>query len=381
MKSESASLTLAPDLTSFLHLLLPGERSPLYPFPTSQVEFGQGTAALKAAGFLDKQEKASPLAGRLLGNMVRAKAVTRVRLMSDGGLLEYHVFLAGDKPEEATSLRPSGKEWCFDSPASLAELSVSLEDMIGNSRIAAIPTIGELGRNSSLVLAAVIDRTRHELLEAMGKNQPWRSEPLLAESLLSLLGQQNLNPSWLLWLCQGLKTTETAWQKSDVEAALADLKTRGLLEVARNGFVLSGEALFLAGRFLLLPTLVRLDASAVTPGGVVRSAFGVVQNGVRDLLLIEPGEETWHWVGLSAQTLVGLIERYVVDPSILKGSVTASGALCSSCGKQIEPSVPFCKFCGSPQQEVKEKPRFCSKCGSELKKGKKFCPKCGAPGK
>ncbi len=404
MTKQSLAVKFNPEVVPVLHKLVPGLDNPLFPFPGKDISPEDYRQELILAGFLDNNGKLQKEAGLLLKNLSQTRNSARIRVMSDGEILEFHVFLSGDKLEQSTSLRPDGKSLLIESPAPMNDFLASIADLIGNSSIASSPTLGELTKAESLVLAASIDLTRWELLSGIGRSTPWRPKSITPETLEEVLKRKNLNSSWLLWLVRNLGPVEPAATILEIEESLESLAERKFLHENEKGYTVNREALVLATRFLQLSTLVRVDVARLLDDGPIQSAFGAVQGGVRDILLIEPAGENCNWAGLSARVLLGLIERFLTKPASISPQSRLPGDSCTSCGKIIEKNDTFCKFCGAgpqkgaaegkrsskdaknlnndrpdPQKKNDEKAKICVKCRGELKSGKKFCSKCGTP--
>lgn len=377
MNDGTQTLLLPPALTGLLKSLQPGNTSSLFPFPEGNLPTDAEQTTLQESGFLNKNGELTAAAESVLKNLKQAAAATRLRLMCDGELLEFHVFHAGPDRQDSTSFHPAGEHWQFNSPAAISGLLTSVRNLTGRSVLSELPTLGSMGSLDSFVLAGLMDCSRRQLLIAMGEDRPWQPSGVDVADLEKLLGSKSSHPGWLLWMLHGLNSEPLQLKAKTLSESLLRLEKKGWIEKLSSGFVVSGEALFITGRFLQLPTVLRLDMDVLAAEGIQRTSFGVIQNGVRNLLLIEPGRETWHWGALSADALVVLIETCLNDPGALMVNTDETPCACVSCGKQINPEDPFCKFCGTAQSLQKEKSRFCSGCGVELKPGKSFCSKCG----
>jgi SH3-like domain-containing protein/DNA-binding transcriptional ArsR family regulator len=278
-------------------------------------------ARLADAGAIDAHGARRELRPTLAA-LAAATATTSLRFVGTGVLVEYLVWVSRD--HAPVGLSAVGKPHCFrlQDPAPTDRVVEFIAALVGRSPLRRLDLNLDLSIADSLALAAIVDVQRRRTLSALGAGQAEVDEPVDVAQLKVALEQP---PGFSL--VQGIRRVcaPSASCAPRLEDSLASLLRRGLVDGDSSAVRLAGPCAELAERFAAMTNLVEL-ANACDTGtdGVARLGFACLQAGVSDLMTIEWVERGIHIETVSADTVVGYIDRLLHRPDLAVESATAA---------------------------------------------------------
>lgn len=283
---------ISPALLSSLAGLVPGEKSPLSPlYGSHPAELTpQDRETLFQAGILDENGLTEP-ARMVLAALSEAPSFARLRLNTPTGYLDEAIHFTGEGAQTVgISNTPDGL--VLSSPGDADAALENVRQFISDSNRPMPPWSVELLPIEMLTLAALLDLRRKAVLRAIVDQQPVVPPPGDAHSLVNAIQVMWGNPQWLTAAVQNSGAIPMAPSTPQIQSALAVLSQKKLVWQQNGNFYPEPLATQVADRFLLIGTLLTLDAgSANLQGRYTLTRQSWLQAGLSEMLHITQVQE------------------------------------------------------------------------------------------
>jgi hypothetical protein len=305
-------------------------------------------------------------AQRALETLALAVAFTRVQY-SGGPSFSEMVFYHAPKAQAPISVTNTDDGLLIEYPGQPADFSAALRDLSGGSQLQNLDFSARLPVTESLVLAAMVDLLRKDILRDTASDQPLEIGNCSPEFIVSELGKSQANSSGLANVVAQVSGAEPGLAVMNVKSALEALVAKELVIVEASGYTLNALPALLARRFLLFDQAFKLEAGreALAGSPPILVGFMCLQAGVHDLLYLEYAEELLLLETVSASTLLDRLKFFINQPDELEWATTeaavldashtlassAAGPVCARCAKPLKPGVKFCGKCGQPVEQ------------------------------
>jgi hypothetical protein len=278
---------ISPHLLSGLAGLIPGEKSPLSPLniPNPPELSTDQRAELVETGMFD-QNGLVESARLLLAALSEVPSFARVRLNAPTGYLDEAIHFTGDGSQTiGISNTPDGL--ILATPGEPDEILKHLSEYIGNSAHAASEWSVALPPQEMLVLAALLDLRRKAVLRAILDQQPVAPPAGDPQSVTSAIQSMWSNSQWLTSAIQNTVNLTAAPDVQMVHTALLSLADKELAWLQDGDFLPDPEIITVIDRFLLIGTILTLDAGNTNlQGRFVLSRHSWLQTGISEMLHI-----------------------------------------------------------------------------------------------
>jgi hypothetical protein len=299
----------------------------------------------------DKKEAVATLAG--------ADAFTRLYLTTMDGITEYIAYFSGGKIAGVTN---DGGMQLVTFPAANDAMLERIRQTIGYSIYRNGSFDADLSRAETLVLSAMIDLQRKEMLRKFADGARANSLIHTPESVSAMLEMPAGNFQWLSSAFIDLFSRDHVPKAAAIEGILAALAAKGHATREGSGYLLSDEGILLARGHLMPSMFLTMTSGKATPAGTTNTAgFSCIVSGIHDLLYVDYLDDDVELRTVASAEIHELVSVFLKDPAVLGKLISVSGDAATS------PAKP-------PQKSQK----FCSQCGATILAGKKFCPQCGA---
>lgn len=302
-------------------------------------------------------------------------------------ILSAVVYHAGDKSVLVQEI-PNGVNLL--SPVPERTVLDLLGHHVGVAPFRSIILDATLGEADALVLAALIDLRRRELLGALLDRQSEAAGSMPRSAIVDWVATKEPGAQWLISrLCQFF-AKENAPSVAEVQSGIDRCVAEGYATVPAKGMICATEKIDSTARQLvLLSNRILLSATSLAANGEnsITLSLEVLQSGLSGLLLLDrTGPGRIRLAGVSAQLVLALASQLFANPSHLRDlapkSFTAEDdktasetktatALCPACGGVNPAGSKFCCHCGQTMG------CHCAKCGAVVQANHRFCAICG----
>ena len=277
-------------------------------------------ARLGAAGLLDADGNATPAGSAAVGVLLRAASVVEIEVVGDR-VFDHAVYFPGRGDPVSLTAMPDGLR--LVQPAEVDAAVEVLREGVGNSAVAAVPFEAEVSAAESFALAALVDEERMHRLRFLGSGQAHDREGahgLTAGEVFAAATSPSFGNVVVLTLIRSLRVPSLT--PAQVETALAGLAGRGLAAAGSGRWRADGDAVALAGAFLVVEKIVTLRAATVlaeqeTVGLLVAFACA----GAHGVLAVEASADMVHLQSLSPRHMVTLADGLLHDVAVLRHGV------------------------------------------------------------
>lgn len=369
------TINLQIDTINLLHQWLPFDAGVLFPFGLgNESASGRIEAMLTKGGFLTQEGKISDSAREMFSIISQTKTTSKLRFLVEGDLLDYQIFFADNK---AVALKRSENGFSLTHPAPNEEIIDVISDFSGMGSFGTVPAQWHLSFHESKVLATIIDVIRRQIFTALGKDEEQFEVSIKEEEIAAILDRDDLNANWLVWAINSFIPVETSLSNNDIAKAILSLTEKNLIKKDGQCIIACDQLLIASRRLLHLTCLYLVDKFSVkSENDAEKSRFSVIQNGIRDLLMLETDGKSIAWQGISGKVLLSLLESSLnifdgeADKAIEPEQVPSPKG-------SPPPKPPQRKPVAPPPPVEKTSPSVCPKCTKPLKANARFCTKCG----
>jgi hypothetical protein len=356
------NINLPIDTLGLIHQWIPFEAGLLYPFPQEDKSpDGRIEAMLAKGNFLTQDGKLSEDAKHVFSVIADSQKTAKLRFLVEGDLLDYQVFFSQDN-QKTVSLKRGEKGFTLNAPSPSGEIIDLIADFSGMGNFGTIPAKWLLSNVESIVLSAVIDILRRRIMLSFANDEE-NFEAIIAKAKVSeVVNKEQLNANWLIWAVRSFIPEQISVSGAEIDSALAALAEKNLIKVEGENIVPEGLVVFTARKLLHLNCLYLVDTFNLRGKEAPEKArFSVIQNGVRELLLLDTDGKSIAWQGISGKALISLLYQ---NMELINSEADAKK---SSAPKKAKKKP-------APAKAVRTD---CPSCGKPLKKNAKFCSKCG----
>lgn len=409
IQRTETGLLVPPDLLGTLGELIPAPKSIISPlrFSPPKVLDQKLRRALVTAKVLNSDGTLVADARRTLEALAEVTGFARVQF-SSGPTVSEMVFYFAPGAQVPVSVTNTSDGLLIQDPGEPAAFTEVMENLSGVSQFRSFDFSASLPIAEGLVLAAMVDRMRKDILRDIARGEPVEVGDCTPEIIARELSQPLTNTTWLATAVAQMAGVATGLEASDVGTALQSLVAKELVLAQDGRYILSVIPALLARRFLLFDQAFRLEAGrqALADGTPVVVGFTCLQAGVHDLLCLEYTQDHISLNTVSSSTLLRRLEFFISRPDALDKAATetaqtyanrASPSIpepqsdkavvslsCAKCGNPIKPGIMFCGSCGEPVQAIPlaapptaTTVPVCVHCGNPISSNAKFCRNCG----
>jgi hypothetical protein len=220
------------------------------------------------------------------------------------------------------------------------------------------PFSASLTPQETLVLAALIDLQRKEMLAKAAESKPAEKITGTPRAIAAMLARPAGNLQWFSSAFADLFPKKIPAEEQ-IPALLAALAAKGQVDASGTAYTLPDETVILCRGHLLPTTVLTLTAGhADAAGKVAVAGFSCFISGIHDFLLVDPDGEKVELETASGSGVLEYLHAFLIDRTVLV---------------KIRPAAPPG---GKPAAGPVK--RFCSSCGSPVREGLMFCGNCGA---
>jgi hypothetical protein len=292
--------------------------------------------------------------------LATAEAFTRIYLTTPQGVIEYIAYFAPDGTIAGVT-NDSGMQ-LISYPATNDAMLELVRQTLGFSLYKNGSFEAHLTRAETLVLAAMIDLQRKEMLHKFADGQTAQYLVHTPQAISGMLAVQPGNFQWLSSAFVDLFTPERIPKTDALKSILDGLVAKKFAVFGNNGYTLSDDCILLSRGHLMPSMYLTLTAGKATPSGTTNGAgFSCIISGIHDLLFIDYHADEVELQTVASAEIHDYVSAFLTNPSVLEGlsDLTAQ------------------KVSASPAPGTTGK-KFCQQCGELLKPGLKFCSSCGA---
>lgn len=349
--------TIKPELLGALGSLAGVSLSAISP-----LNYGKGAAALPeqvrelaALGVCDAAGAILPANRAAVSCLARADAFTRIYLSTRTHITEYIAYFGPDGT--ITGITNDAGMQIVTSPSKGDAILEGIRQVIGDSVYRSVPFSASLTPQETLVLAALIDLQRQEMLAKAAEGKPAERIAGTPPAVAAMLARPAGNLQWF-----SSSFADLFPKKIPGEAQIPDLldalAAKGHVIASGPAYTLPDETVILCRGHLLPAMVLTLTSGHADAGGKVAiSGFSCFISGIHDFLLVDANGEKVELESASGAGILEYLHAFLTDRTVLE---------------KIRPSA---------QQDVKPAAgpvkRFCSSCGTPIREGLKFCSNCG----
>lgn len=276
-------------------------------------------ARLANAGALDATGARRELRPTLAA-IATATASTSLCLVGTGVLVVYVVWVSSDHDPVGMSAIAKKGVFRLEDPAPTDRVVELIAALVGRGPLRGMDLALDLSIEDSVALAAIVDAQRHAILAGLGAGHAGADGPVDLGVARRVLDEPP--SSGLLSAIRRVCGPAAHASASGLTESIASLTRQGLVEGDSSAVRLAGPCAELAQRFAAITACVEL-ANAYDSGadGVARLALACLQAGVSDLMTVEWVKTGIHLETVSADTVVGYIDRLLHQPDLARTAV------------------------------------------------------------
>ncbi|WP_317440817.1 hypothetical protein [Streptomyces collinus] len=311
-------------LSASLH----GAHGPLSPWKgVSRTLTPQLRGRLKELGALDLDPAGAPLRSTVAA-IAAATGTTTVSLAATGVLVAYIAYAAAGHDTVALSATAEEGTFRLTDPAPTDELVDLVAGTIGRSPIRGMDLSLDLPIDDAFVLAALVDMQRRNALSDLVNGDVAAIRPVELERLRAFLTEPARRGLWLVDAVAMACGEDPSRAAAGVEDSVSRLVMADAVAATPTTAVPAGPWAGSACHFLLLTTALELRNSRQDDTGSIRNlGFVCVQATVTDLMTIEWVEHGIHIETVTADTVVGYVERLLGHPDTAGSTRTEPAAV------------------------------------------------------
>jgi hypothetical protein len=349
--------TLKPELLGALGNLA---REPLSTI--SPLNYGKGAAAtpdqvreLAALGVCDSSGAILPANRAAVSCLARADAFTRIYLSTRSNITEYISYFGPDGL--ITGITNDAGMQIVTSPSQGDAILEGIRQIIGDSVYRSVPFNANLTPQETLVLAALIDLQRKEMLVKTAEGKAAEKIAGTPAAVAAMLARPAGNLQWFSSIFADLFPKKIPGS-GQIPALLNELAAKGHVVASGSAYTLPDETVILCRGHLLPTTVLTLTSGHVDSSGKVTIAgFSCFISGIHDFLSVDANGEKVELEATSGAGILEYLHVFLTDRTVLEKIVPSI--------QQVNPLTGGAR-------------RFCPACGTQLREGLKFCGNCGA---
>jgi len=283
--------------------------------------------------------------------------VQRQRLINLDVTIEQVLYYSDDQPIVCVS--EGVEEIKVECPYNNEDDLEAMSQYLGGSLLKGMSLELHLPTLEALVLAGIWDCVRRENFENIFKND--LVDSIRKDQLLDFIEAVDSSQSFCFFI---KKMNKLELDRLLILEQLKRLEQKGLIEGSER-ITLKGECFEVIMRFQQIKTMLQLT-TALDNGQVYGSEIFILQDGVRELILMEIGAEEVSFLSMSSLEVMNLLNAYYEAPDKFLGDLYDLEVIAET---QSQEKMTESKLVRSS--------KFCTQCGAKRSGESKFCSECG----
>lgn len=219
--------------------------------------------------------------------------------------------------DKKLSLAYTKDEAIINMPANPSGMAEYLKEFMGSSKLTGGDLSLEADAKEVYVLAVVCDLYKKAVLKAYSEEEVFVYKGFTKEELLQSVNTIRENSQSLGYQIFALNNGFEEFEMDKLENIIKSLEEKELLKVDGNIYYPKGEALLLAGNFLIIENMIEIIVGQVKEDKLFRSSFKMLQAGPLDVLYLEKSGQNIIMECMSALNAVNFISTVLSEnPSI-----------------------------------------------------------------
>ncbi|MGX9790393.1 hypothetical protein [Mycobacterium sp. MMS18-G62] len=323
LAAEPVLIDLDEESFRALGARLDGWHGPLSPWNDVEVTVtGTQRAELRELGVTDDNRMPANLRSALAA-IASATGKTAVTVVVGGMLVQTIVFVSNGHGV-ALSAASMDKMLRLEDPARSDELVDFVAGVVGRSRLRGLEVSLDLSIQDAFVLAALIDLHRRHTFGQLAMGETPSVPSLSLQAVRNVLANPPTGGFWFVDAIARACDTEPTTAAARLDGSIEQLARRNLIAVTGAAAQPVGMTESLAEHFLRINTVVELqNVSLDDHSRPQHLGFTCLQAGVSDLMTIEWTQSGIHAETVSADALIGYIDRLVRQPDYIRRPATA----------------------------------------------------------
>jgi len=355
--TDQIQFTIKPELLPVLGKIAGHPLSPVSPFRYGKdADTAGGIGRLAALGICDAQGTIAPDKKDAVSLLARAEGFTRIYLTTPQRVTEYIAYFGPDGRIAGVSNDHGIQLVTF--PAPNDAMLEQIRQTIGFSRYRSIPFDAHLNRAETLVLSAMIDLQRKEILRKYADGKKADRIAVSDQDVREMLTNPPGSFQWFSSEFVSLFPQEKIPGPGEIAGVFASLAEKKHIKRAKKGYSLSDEGVIIARSHLLPSAYLTLTTGRGQPSGKTDIAgFSCIISGIHDLLYIDFNADEVEFEAVSSAGIHDMVKTFLTDRSVLAAMDTKPPAgpageqghrFCQQCGAPLHPGIRFCGTCGGP---------------------------------
>jgi RNA polymerase subunit RPABC4/transcription elongation factor Spt4 len=387
--ADRIDITLSKEQFQYIGSLQDGEKTTASPFHSSETKAPaseEDQKVLMDLGVIAGHNKIHQKYKQTFSQLAKPASFTWVTY---GGIGPYSSFIIFFHDAKSISLFETEKSFRIQDPAPTEELLIMLNQYFGTSFFSTSDATEVLSFDEALVLFAVIDLRRRQLLIDILENSPPKPAQMSIDVIADWLSLKKQNYHWFVTRLREYLEPADVLSQETITKGLTQLTKRGLVAEKDGKYLPSKMTEIVSNRFTILGNNLTLYSGRVAEKDeVTHLKVEVIGANLSDLMLWEiVDNDKVHISFPSPLALTFMLSAFLDSPDFIKDIQgkplkivkKADELICEKCKMPLSPDSKFCKHCGEVVKGSTKKPEeiSCVQCGRKLPADAKFCDGCG----
>jgi len=267
--------------------------------------------ALAEAGICDKNGAILQSVRPAIEVLATAKAFSRIYFTkSPGNIFEYIVYMTPDG-RTASIINEAGDQR-INYPALTEPVFVGIGQMLGTSDISNCEFGVDLTAGEALVFSAMMDHQRRAFLRALADDK--EQVPVLIEmdKIAPIVSEGETDYQKFVSILREMLDIRGTFMVEIVPGALDGLVSKGLVKKEGKLWSLTGPALLLSRRFLILERYLTMTAGHFdNENKLGLTGLTCIQSGINDILMIEATKASARLETISSARLLDYLGAFM----------------------------------------------------------------------
>lgn len=239
------------------------------------------------------------------------------KFMFTGGINKFEYFLLYDSTRDIKiSFSVIDDHYIINDNISKQDIMDVIGDFTGKSKIKSLDIKQMLSPEEAIVLAALIDLERKNLVRSLVHEIPYTSNRYGINMTSRMMRSTNKNIQWFVYCVHELLGEKSILDLDEIKDNMDSLKEKGILSEEYGQYQLNNDYSKLANRMIINASVLTMETRNISKNMEKSVGFTCLQSSVHDIILLESNSTKVYLQTISSERLLEYIDK-LLDINVL----------------------------------------------------------------